>query len=190
MNQYSIRLAGREDLALLGAIERAAAELFPENVISPEAKASVVPPDQLAEALVQHRLWVAVASDRQPVGFSMVVSGKNTAFLSEVDVHPEHQRKGLGRALVLAAVSWAEAKEYPRITLTTFRDLPWNAPFYERLGFRRIAASELTEDLAWKLCDEKNQGLRGRVAMELLLSSPNNFSDPTGFSADAPKPVG
>lgn len=30
----------------------------------------------------------------------------------------------------------------------TFRGVPWNAPYYERLGFRELAASEVTPGLA------------------------------------------
>ena len=30
-------------------------------------------------------------------------------------------------------IAMAEAR--PTLTLTTFRDVPWNAPYYERMGF-------------------------------------------------------
>ncbi len=170
MSDYHIELAQRQHLAELPAIELAAATIFPEGVIPPEARSRTLPPQQLENALQQHCLWVAVAaSTSQLVGFAMVVPEKDAALLAEVDVHPEHQRKGVGRALVQAAIDWADAQGIPRLVLTTFGDLPWNAPFYEPCGFRRIAASQLTDALAQTLREEAHQGLKGRVAMERLL---------------------
>jgi hypothetical protein len=31
--------------------------------------------------------------------------------------------------------------------LTTFTDVPWNAPYYQRLGFRRLSDDKLTPGL-------------------------------------------
>jgi GNAT superfamily N-acetyltransferase len=163
--------AREEDLAKLAPIERAAAKLFPDHVITPEERASVVPLCQLAEARQHGRLWIALTEERQPVGFIVVVREGDTAFIVEVDVLPEHQGRGLGRALIQRVVHWGREEGLPRVTLTTFSDVPWNAPFYERLGFRRIDRSQLTMELTRKLDDEKNRGLRGRVAMEPLIDS-------------------
>ena len=35
---------------------------------------------------------------------------------------------------------WAQLHGLPAVTLTTFRDVPWNAPFYARLRVRVIEA--------------------------------------------------
>ena len=81
------------------------------------------------------RAWVAVDADDRPVAYliSAVVDG--CAHIEQVSVAPAHARRGLGAALVdhLAAVAAAEGRA--ALTLTTFRDVPWNAPYYERLGF-------------------------------------------------------
>ena len=82
---------------------------------------------------------MAVDADDRPVAYliSAVVDG--CAHVEQVSVAPAHARRGLGAALIdhLAAVAAAEGR--PAVTLTTFRDVPWNAPYYERLGFRVIA---------------------------------------------------
>ncbi|MDF1693331.1 MAG: GNAT family N-acetyltransferase [Zhongshania sp.] len=171
MNQYTIEKAREEDLVKLASIERSAARLFPDHVITPEERVSVVPLGQLVEAMQQGRLWVALTQEQQPVGFIIVVREADTAFIVEVDVLPEHQVRGLGRALIQRVVCWARKEGLPRVTLTTFSDVPWNAPFYERLGFCRIDRSQLTVELARKLDDEKHRGLRGRIAMELHIES-------------------
>ncbi len=36
-------------------------------------------------------------------------------------------------------IKTARQAAYPAVTLTTFRDVPWNAPFYTRLGFSMLS---------------------------------------------------
>ena len=40
------------------------------------------------------------------------------------------------------------------MTLSTFRDLPWNAPFYRTLGFRELPRKQMTD---WMLEIETRQ---------------------------------
>ncbi len=81
---------------------------------------------------------------------------------------PAHGRRGLGTRLVEEVCHWADAGGYGSITLTTFRDVPWNMPFYERLGFRVIPGAELSAALRAIVEDETRRGLNPsrRVAME------------------------
>ncbi|MFC3284549.1 GNAT family N-acetyltransferase [Litchfieldella rifensis] len=168
---YRIEPAQVAHLPTLQAIERAAAELFPAWVIPQALRESVLPMKMLAAAQREGRLWVALAPDRAPVGFVIAREWGDVAFLSELDVHPDHQCRGLGRALVKRAAEWAAARGFPALTLTTFANLPWNAPFYERLGFQRLTRSELSVDLARLLREEARRGLRERVAMRLTLTA-------------------
>jgi GNAT superfamily N-acetyltransferase len=104
-------------------------------------------------------LWVALEDDR-PVGFAHVeIIEPGVAHLEEVDVHPEHGRRGLGRGLVGAIHQWAVDSGYRSVTLTTFRDLPFNMPFYEQLGFEVIPADERSPALLSVLDDEARRGL-------------------------------
>jgi GNAT superfamily N-acetyltransferase len=61
-----------------------------------------------------------------------------------MDVDPAHGRRGLGAALVETVCDWARIQGYGVISLSTFRDLPWNAPFYAKLGFQILDESELS----------------------------------------------
>jgi GNAT superfamily N-acetyltransferase len=72
------------------------------------------------------------------VGFISLEVVDGEAHVDQVSVLPEHGRKGTGRALVEAAIGWAVGDGYSGITLTTFRDVPWNAPFYRTLGFTEV----------------------------------------------------
>ncbi len=93
--------------------------------------------------------------------------------LDELDVLPEHGCRGVGSALLRAVENWARNSDYTEITLTTFRDVPWNAPFYSRIGVEAIPEEELDEELLRRLSDESALGLERsrRVAMRKSLSS-------------------
>ena len=90
-------------------------------------------------------------------------------YIAEVGVHPDHGKKGLGRRLVLAIIEQARRKRAECVTLTTFRHVPWNAPFYAKLGFEIIGNPTgyldefLNEEAAAGLDRDK------RVAMRLTL---------------------
>jgi GNAT superfamily N-acetyltransferase len=81
------------------------------------------------------------------VGFALVSVGKEYLHLEEIDIEPAHGRQGLGRKLIMAICNWARTRGIKTMSLSTFREIPWNAPYYERLGFRIVPEGELTEDL-------------------------------------------
>ena len=167
IHEYQITTARPGDVPALPAIELAAARLLagqaPERVLS-EATSEA----KLAAAQRRGLLWLALASDA-PVGFAHIeLVEPGAAHLVELDVHPDHGRRGLGTRLVMTVCAWASANGYHRVTLTTFRDVPWNMPFYARLGFEEIAQRELTPPLRSILDEEARQGLDPdrRVAMQ------------------------
>jgi GNAT superfamily N-acetyltransferase len=155
---YSIRLARHSDLAFIPAIELAAARLLeghaPESVLA-EATSEA----DLDRAHRAGHVWVAVAHDR-PVGFAHVeVFEPRVAHLDELDVHPDHGRRGLGHRLVTAVCAWATGAQFDAVTLCTFRDVPWNRPFYETLGFEVVPSDALSPALAAVVDDETRRGL-------------------------------
>jgi GNAT superfamily N-acetyltransferase len=155
---YSITTARPGDVAHLPAIELAAARLLaghaPESVLNETTGLDV-----LREAQREGRLWVALAADA-PVGFAHAeLIEPATAHLEEVDVHPAHGRRGLGTRLVLTLCEWATSQGCEAVTLTTFRDVPWNMPFYARLGFEIVSGGVLTSALRAIVDDEARRGL-------------------------------
>lgn len=102
---------------------------------------------------------VALADD-VAVGFAQVeLIERDTAHLEEIDVDPGHGRRGLGRKLVLQVCDWAAGNGYASVTLTTFRDIPWNMPFYARLGFEIVPRTQLSQALSAIVEDETRRGL-------------------------------
>ena len=167
--RYRVEPARPEHVPALPAVEEAAATLFSPQDLPPEADDPGVSPESFARAQAEGRLWVALAPDGAPVGFALVQLVDGAAHLEEMDVHPDHGRRGLGSRLAAAAVAWARAQSLPALTLTTFAHVPWNAPFYARLGFRELAPGETGPGLAAILRRERERGLRHRLAMRLAL---------------------
>lgn len=154
-----VRPARGSDLAALAAIERAAGALFAEAGMQGAFLAETTPAATLRASLAGGLLWVATDADDRPVGFALASVLDSGPHLEELDVHPDFGRRGLGAALVAAVLDWSRAAGYGGLTLVTFRDVPWNGPFYERLGFRPLAADDLGADLHEHLENEAARGL-------------------------------
>ena len=163
---YKIAAARPSDLPLLPAIEVAAATLLAGHAPASVLTATTSQAD-FEGALRCGHLWVALADD-VPVEFAHIeVLEPTIAHLEEIDVHPDHGRRGVGTELVFSVCRWAAANGYSCVTLTTFRDVPWNMPFYARLGFEEIPPAELSAALLSVIEDETRRGLdpSRRVAM-------------------------
>lgn len=142
-----IRSARRDDCDKLPDIERAAAQRF--RAIGLDAIAGGEPSDPaFIRACLAHGV-VLVATDAadRPVGFALAGELDRSLHLYELDVLPEHGRQGLGAGLIRAVIAEAATRGLVGVTLSTFADVPWNAPFYARLGFRPLDAVDWTPAL-------------------------------------------
>ncbi|GGU41458.1 GCN5 family N-acetyltransferase [Lentzea flava] len=154
-----IRLAQPAELPYLREIEKASGEPF-RDVGMPE----IADDDPMSlEALAEHEVWVAVGEQGVPVAFIAVGDVDGARHVHQISVHPSHARQGIGAALIEHVRRTGQT-----LTLTTFRDVPWNAPYYERLGFRSV--TETSPGLAEIMREEASRGLdpATRVAMVLL----------------------
>jgi GNAT superfamily N-acetyltransferase len=151
----------------LPKVERAAGTLFPAQDLPQALREETHDPEEFDAARRDRLLWVALEPTGAPVGFALGTRVDGLPHLLELAVHPEHGRRGVGRALVQAMLAQARADRHRGVTLTTFRHLAFNAPFYESVGFRVLTPSELTPGLAAILADEARRGLdpAKRVAM-------------------------
>ncbi|MGE5176990.1 MAG: GNAT family N-acetyltransferase [Hyphomicrobiales bacterium] len=186
---YRILVAEPRHAEFLPAIERAAAALFSDEDVPKRLKELAIPEAMHRRAAEEGRLWVAVVEEGggpgagsgaaspapgTPVGFAHVTILDGEAHVFEIDVHPAHARRGVGTRLMRAVAEWAAVRGYAGVTLTTFRHLPWNAPFYARLGYREVATGDWTPGLHAQLQREAANGLdpSKRVAMRLTLATP------------------
>lgn len=164
-----IRPTTLSDVAALSAIERAAAGRFRDI---PElawlADGEVIPAEQHLDYAERGLSWLALAND-QPVGFVLAEAHPSSLFIVELSVDLNWQGKGIGRQLIARVADCARKRGLTALTLTTFRDVPWNAPFYARLGFEMM--TRLTPELREKREEETAHGLAydSRCAMRLPL---------------------
>ncbi|OCL14103.1 GCN5-like N-acetyltransferase [Glonium stellatum] len=185
MESISIRLTQPTDLALIQAIEVASGQAF--RALRMDAIADD-PPLSLESLMVYHQAehaWVAVPSkdaDR-PIAYILVytvhndgLEGWRCAFIHQVTVSPDYSRRGIGKALIEHVADWARKNGMRALDLTTFVDVPWNKPYYERLGFRVVDEEALLCNHAVGLrrvilCERQDSVLGNwpRVAMRKLL---------------------
>ncbi|NER80201.1 MAG: GNAT family N-acetyltransferase [Leptolyngbya sp. SIO1D8] len=160
-----IRVAEKADFLCLQKIERAADKLFPAGRL-PDPD-DVMPLEELVKAQGNGLLLVA-SWEGTIAGFAVSQVSEGSLHLAGMAVHPDFGRRGIGTQLLTAVIQQTVDRKLSSITLTTFRDLPWNAPFYEKRGFRILSDSELSPMLRDILEQEERLGMKHRVAMVYL----------------------
>lgn len=166
---YRIVPGDPEHLSALPDIERAAATVFPPEMLSSGQGDHTTPLVEFDSARARGMLWVAVTHEDKPVGFAIAEQHGPVLHLEELDVHPHYHQQGIGTMLLAAVCQYAQQAGYQGISLTTFSQVPWNAPWYQKLGFRVLRENELSGELKAILKDEARRGLdpKLRVAMQL-----------------------
>ncbi|WP_037361245.1 GNAT family N-acetyltransferase [Amycolatopsis orientalis] len=141
-----IRLAAPADLSVLPGLERAAGEPF--RAVGMAEIADDAPPsvEDLAAFQSAGRCWVW-DDDGTIAAYVLAEEVDGFGHVEQVSLLPSHARRGIGRALIETVDGWAAERGLPGLTLTTFAEVPWNAPYYERLGFRVLADEEQGPDL-------------------------------------------
>jgi GNAT superfamily N-acetyltransferase len=124
-------------------VERSAGELFRRiEGLGWIADADDLP-EQFHERLISAgTCWVANSGPDGIVGFLSAETVPGALHIWEFSVAAGWQNHGIGRRLIEYAINEACQRGSGSVTLTTFRDVPWNAPFYARLGFRQVCGSD------------------------------------------------
>ena len=140
-----VRAASAADLLEVPAVEAAADELFRAR--------GVLDLSPAASAVERARAWLVLVVGRPVQGFAVLERVDGDVHLEQLSVHPSAMRRGRGAALLEAAVSAAWATGARRVTLLTYADMPWNAPWYARHG--------------WRVTDDLGPGLRALAESEV-----------------------
>ncbi|GAA3097107.1 GNAT family N-acetyltransferase [Streptomyces rectiviolaceus] len=181
-----IRPAKKADLPTLQDIERAAGEPF--RALGMAAIADDEPPgiDVLESFRRAGRAWVATEAtitgkddgkdegkdEGTPVAYLISEPVDAAEHIEQISVHPRAARRRIGRALIEHTADLAREAGREALTLTTFADVPWNAPYYARIGFHVLGEAELTPGLRKIRAHEAELGLDRwpRVAMRRELT--------------------
>jgi len=165
-----VRVATLADIDRLPGIERSAARAFLGTSQAMVVSDDVTPANYHASRISAGLTWVATHRET-PIGFAYCEVFGDELHLWELAVRLNDQKRGAGTALVAAVVAEARARGLRSVTLTTFRDIPWNGPFYARLGFAESRQDETDPRLAGLKAIEASRGLdvANRCAMRLVL---------------------
>ncbi len=168
-----IRVAVPEDIEAIRDIERKAGEQFREIGMASVADAELPSHALLAELIAGGRMWV-FDEGAGPVAFIAASVVDDSVHIVQVSVLPERRGERLGAGLINHLESWATTKGHRDLTLTTFRDVPWNSPYYERLGFSELTPQPGTQFA--KLVDAEAEDFdpKTRVAMRRRAATPAN----------------
>lgn len=164
-----LRLGTPDDLPRLATIELDADRLFLPGRLPDDD--TTYPVESFHRSIVDDLLFVAEAGD-QVIGFAVSEVVNEHLHLFNLAVHRDFGRRGVGRNLLEKVLETARRRRLHGVTLTTFEDVEWNAPFYKRMGFTILNSQERNPMLDRVLAAEAALGMVSRVAMR------HSFSDP------------
>jgi ribosomal protein S18 acetylase RimI-like enzyme len=165
MGAVIIRAPLDRELPGLVELERAAGELFRRTELAEVADDEPRPVEWIRRFGAEDLVRVALDDgDDVPVGYLVAEPVDGNLHVEQVSVHPRAARRGFGRALLDHAAGMAAERGLAALTLTTFTDVPWNAPYYARLGFTVVDEGDLTPGLRRIVAAE--------AAIEVLASWP------------------
>ncbi|MEP6482838.1 MAG: GNAT family N-acetyltransferase [Rudaea sp.] len=157
---YTIRETRIEDAARLPDIERSAGEAFRAiPALAWLADGEDHPESTHVAHIDAGTSWVAVDTADSPIGFLIGDLAGDDFYIVEFSVRLDRQGAGCGKALLSHVAQWARTRGIRSILLSTFREVPWNAPFYRRMGFREIEWKGLGDLVSGALERENAIGL-------------------------------
>ncbi|MBS0584529.1 MAG: GNAT family N-acetyltransferase [Proteobacteria bacterium] len=156
---YGLRPARIGDIPRLQEIEDVAGRMPYGLGLIDESLDASFPTGRLQHLVQRGQAWVACTHAGEMVGFLLVSEREGRAYIEEMDVLPEHGRRGIGTKLIERVAEWAVRAGLPRLTLSTFRDVSWNAPFYAKRGFRVVPSPDWSEGMRAIRAHEAQHGL-------------------------------
>jgi predicted N-acetyltransferase YhbS len=148
-----IRHARLADIPAMQWVERDAAELFRGlGPIDVDAMTVAAISDHMRS--IEEGFSFVAEADGRVAGFVMGEMKEGGVYLRELDVARDAQQRGFGRQLIGRFDEEARYKRAGWVFLSTFRDPPWNAPFYRKLGFVDMAREDR---LPWMTAMEAEQ---------------------------------
>ena len=156
---WTLRLARPEDADAMPEVEREAAILFADDPDLSDFDLDATRTADESRVLIRKGHTLVVHVGDQMAGFILTEPFSRELHVWEMSVHPKFQRRGIGAGLIRACKVDARNSGFRALTCTTFRDVPFNAPFYKRLGWEELTALDAHPRLAGELAEEIESGL-------------------------------
>lgn len=168
----TIRLAAENDISAMQEIEIDAGRRFVDVGFPSIANDDPMPAATLREHIETGTAWIAVDERNRSLGYAIGSAHGTEGHLDQVSVRVDAGENGVGRALIQAVCAWAASQGFPTLSLTTFRDVPFNGPLYGRLGFNRVREADWTPELRAVRARERGLGIdvAPRVVLRLDLT--------------------
>ena len=154
-----IREADMADIETIRAIESASASRFLAIGMAEIAADEPTDAAALASRVAARRLVVACADGGTIVAFVMFRAVERDAYVEQLDVLPAWAGRRIGARLIDAVAARARADGRDGLLLSTFADVPWNAPYYARLGFEVLPQASLSPALLAIRAEHEARGL-------------------------------
>lgn len=170
-DQHLVIRPGRsDDISTLQAIERDAAQVFRSIGYDFCAGETAVAEEDHERVLAEGAVFVA-EYDAVVAGFILIWPIDGHAHIAEISVAQAHQKRGIGRKLIATAENWAREAGFNTVTLTTFRDVAWSAPFYASLGYREFVSGPYDPGITAIQAEERASDFsdKPRIAMKKSL---------------------
>ena len=139
----TFRFALPHEADAIRAIEFEAGERFISVGMAGIADAPPMELELVRGKIDAQQIIVAVETDGTCVGFVMFEPQPARIYVQELDVLSSYAGQRIGAALIEQVAQLARAQQITQLILSTFREVPWNAPYYRRLGFHDIAEADL-----------------------------------------------
>lgn len=171
-----VRRPSAEEFGLLGQIEEEADSRYLATRFPELADTIGLPVDDAHRLAEQGRLLVADV-DGTIAGFIAwcIESDPSVLGISQVSVLTPFGRAGIGTLLLEHVVELAARGGYRTVALNTQVDVPWNEPWYRRMGFVAVDPANWTDWMERCVADQQSDGLSWdqRVWMVLDLRDPS-----------------
>lgn len=192
LESISISFADRSDFEEIQAVDLAAGKLFDPLKLIDEGPDGPAPiPESALNSGLRDGMLTLAKFDDQIVGFLLCRKTSPDLYLEQISVLPNFGRRGIGKRLVQKAVQTADDLRLRGVVLSTFRDIPWNGPFYADLGFEEIPRAQMKP---WMLDLETLQMASMDVSLRCFMRRPGKWAKnwirlPSGEKNSSHKPV-
>ena len=137
---YTIEYGRPAHAGRLREIERAAGVRFRDIGMGAIADNEPTPVSILEARAELRQLLVARHDDGGIAGFLIWSAKDGFAYIEEVSVDPSHAGHKLAAHMIDRLCTDVRGR-FARVSLATFRDVPWNAPYYAKIGFAEMPFS-------------------------------------------------
>lgn len=152
------RLGTAKDVGKLQAIEIRAGEIF-RGIGMPDIADAPPTEDTVFQKAINEELLFVVTVNNVPAGFALMINHGDNSHLHQISIDHCFLGQGIGSALLLHIINVCHTIGYKYITLSTFIDVPWNLPFYQKHGFSRLPNDNLPPQLVAIRQHESDSGL-------------------------------